>query len=95
MNWPDSKHSVPTTRFPPAIAKELLFNEHAAITDVAALEDAKKSLSRMLEARDLDDVQSRMTGVVCLFLAWSSTTQQPQDPTPIDVLIPYTSSRVS
>lgn len=34
-----------------AIAKELIWNEHAAITDVAALEDAKKSLSRMLEAR--------------------------------------------
>jgi len=33
-----------------AIAKELIWNEHESITDVAALEDAKKSLSRMLEA---------------------------------------------
>jgi nuclear-control-of-ATPase protein 2 len=31
-----------------AIAKELIWNEHESITDVAALEDAKESLARML-----------------------------------------------
>lgn len=33
-----------------AIIKELIWNEHENITDVAALEDAKQSLARMLEA---------------------------------------------
>jgi hypothetical protein len=36
----------------PAIIKELIFNEHDSITDVAALADAKHSLVRMLEVRE-------------------------------------------
>ena len=45
---PDPPHSLSMRKT--AIAKELIWNEHESITDVAALEDAKKSLSRMLEA---------------------------------------------
>jgi hypothetical protein len=35
-----------------AIIKELIFNEHESITDVAALEDAKLSLTRMISVSE-------------------------------------------
>ena len=48
-----SEHVVEPSK---AIWKELIWNEHESITDVAALQDAKQSLTRMLEdfLRDTD-----------------------------------------
>ena len=67
-----------------AIAKELIWNEHTAITDVAALEDAKKSLSRMLEVPFTFtfalDSMTTVSVCVCLFVA-SCSSHAPIDRT--------------
>jgi len=48
-----------------AIFKELIWNEHESITDVAALEDAKQSLTRML-ADFVKDTNPKLSEKVCL-----------------------------